>query len=794
MQVVLMDFDVIDKLPTPTDLRASQASFGMFGCMTSSGQVVFLDQGRTGQFRLYLSLREYSSNYFLLLPVEVTHFQQDRCPSQSRPKCSFPTQSTALQWIWVFHIQDHPILHHPSIFKQSYSIIQKSRAVRRRTGSRSFNTNMNFAHIPMSATDGRNRRWGGPRGTQINTQSFGDLTSRHGDYRHRPSYQPYDQSQRASRDRFNVSSNFVARNRPPDAPWPRGPLTSSENIPPSRPRAMEQHDNYRRPSALNTDHPGTNHLVSPFSQLCTLIPELNWEDLIPVSIKSDLDDTLNQARWVSCQIDCLMRLSVTNQFRAELYFTSLDHLSYQYEAFRLVRKALIHRQPDGQLLNHNHPHENGICPYLRTLHAYLTAFRTANQPTSIVSSSLRYRPDYPQAELDGPLHLQARMYNLRTVATTLVDDFESIENADEMARMVARLSAYTIDDEEWEESSRTIKMIREARQSRAHDERLQRSQSDPFGETSDHHDSSDIADATPLQDITHTNQSVPMFRWHSRRQHHSEILPAEPFYSQSQPFTIESLHPLPPPGRLPRHDYGPFEEQSIWTNNATAVNNRTSHTATTNDAFQMSGSGDNAPVQRSQGDYDAAVAHRDSFIGPTDTIELNRGTEPLSPLSLPRSRIWDPAGTTSSRHSRRDRPIRPRNVHEVGFWRANPSARRNGNATDPFHTTMPGHERSRYAPLPLNHPVPLRPRRQRRRSSSTSSSHTVRTVQVLSPGEARYVNAWKTSNWAARVGVGVEERRCLENEMQAAMDKIGAMPGVDRFEWEERALALRKRG
>ncbi|KAK7544968.1 uncharacterized protein J3D65DRAFT_45342 [Phyllosticta citribraziliensis] len=644
--------------------------------------------------------------------------------------------------------------------------------------------------MPMfSTTNSRRRNWSPSRGTDVNTQFYWDLTTRHGNSRYRTYSPPYTRSLLASRSPSNVSSDSVIRNWVAGAPRPRGPRTSSENIPPSRPRDVEQDNHYRRPSALNGDYPGINRAMSPYSRLCTLISELNSENLIPASIMRDLDDTLSQVRLTGCQIDCLMRMGVTNPGRVELYFLSLDHLAHQFEAFRLVRKALMHRQPNGQVEHPYHSHEDDVCPHLRILHSYLTTFRTENQPTSVVSSSLRYRPENPQAELDGPLHVQARMLNLRCVAATFPDGSETVEIADELARVVARLSAYTIDDEEWEESSRTINMIRGAQQSSRLDERLRTGQTTPPEDTNDHPNSYDIANATPLQDITHTDPSVLMTRRHPRRQHHSETLPVESFRSQSQPFVIESQPPFPPPrpGRLHDHDYGTFEERSTWTNNAAAVNNYAANTAT-----NMLGSVNNVSVQHRRGRYDDAAARHDAFIEPTDIIEFNRGSEPLSPLSMPRTRNWNAFRTTSNSHGQREWPRRPHNARGGNFHRNNPFDRRNHNATEIIHPP-PVQGRSRSNTVSLSRTLPYRPRQPRRESLSSFNRTVARAMQSLSVAESRYVNAWRASSRAARNGVSADERRRLENEMQYAIDRISAVPGEDRFEWEERASGLRRR-
>ncbi|KAK8154270.1 hypothetical protein BC567DRAFT_237736 [Phyllosticta citribraziliensis] len=206
----------------------------------------------------------------------------------------------------------------------------------------------------------------------------------------------------------------------------------------------------------------------------------------------------------------------------------------------------------------------------------------------------------------------------------------------------------------------------------------------------------------------------------------------------------------------------------------------------------MLGSVNNVSVQHRRGRYDDAAARHDAFIEPTDIIEFNRGSEPLSPLSMPRTRNWNAFRTTSNSHGQREWPRRPHNARGGNFHRNNPFDRRNHNATEIIHPP-PVQGRSRSNTVSLSRTLPYRPRQPRRESLSSFNRTVARAMQSLSVAESRYVNAWRASSRAARNGVSADERRRLENEMQYAIDRISAVPGEDRFEWEERASGLRRR-
>ncbi|KAK8229186.1 hypothetical protein HDK90DRAFT_349568 [Phyllosticta capitalensis] len=302
--------------------------------------------------------------------------------------------------------------------------------------------------------------------------------------------------------RRRASNSYIARNRPTRTPTIAS--TSFENLRPGYAGPVVEQDFRYRPHPALNDHFGLNSRISPFSHLCSLIEELKSAHILAHSIERELDFTLYQVNFTGTEVAFCQRLGPSQPAGGEAYFHLLDHLAHQYEAFRLVRKALTHREANGRIPDHYHGHEEGICPFLRELHRHLTMFRMDNQPTSIVSASLRYDLNYPQTELDGPLHVSAPLLSLRCRALGRGARTDYLSNADELARIVSRMSAQTIDDTEWEECSKYAQMLRQVRMTIRQVEELS-----PYDDNDRVEELPSNDDREPLQDITPVYMNSP---------------------------------------------------------------------------------------------------------------------------------------------------------------------------------------------------------------------------------------------------------------------------------------------
>lgn len=125
----------------------------------------------------------------------------------------------------------------------------------------------------------------------------------------------------------------------------------------------------------------------------------------------------------------------------ELYFRSLEHLFLQYEVFRLLRGTLT--RP------HTHWTRpcNGTCRSLLMLHFNLTHFREKNRPVEFVEDTI----------IQEPLHMRQQFRSLRQ-ATIRDGSYNAI--SDTIARYVSRISALTIDDQEWYECAHQVNFLR----------------------------------------------------------------------------------------------------------------------------------------------------------------------------------------------------------------------------------------------------------------------------------------------------------------------------------------------
>lgn len=125
----------------------------------------------------------------------------------------------------------------------------------------------------------------------------------------------------------------------------------------------------------------------------------------------------------------------------ELYFRSLEQLFLQYEVFRLLRGTLT--RP------HTHWTRpcNGTCPSLLILHFNLTHFRETNRPAEFVEDTINQEP----------LHMRQQFKCLRQ-ATIRDGSYNAI--SDTIARYVSRISALTIDDQEWYECALQVNLLR----------------------------------------------------------------------------------------------------------------------------------------------------------------------------------------------------------------------------------------------------------------------------------------------------------------------------------------------
>lgn len=197
--------------------------------------------------------------------------------------------------------------------------------------------------------------------------------------------------------------------------------------------------------------------IVPLDSLRRIGPSLYpWRGLLHVVNMLSYEDAFASQTLPDIRFHARLALSAYEQLNAlrpsgrspsnELYYRSLEVLFLQYEVFRLVRRALL--QPHSHVPSRR-PCERP-CLYLRSLHVLLTQFREWNRPSEFVESTL----DDPS---NVPLQMHGRFLSLRR-GMIQEDCFDGI--ADEVARYVARISAHTIDDEEWVECMRHINMLR----------------------------------------------------------------------------------------------------------------------------------------------------------------------------------------------------------------------------------------------------------------------------------------------------------------------------------------------